>query len=429
MFGLVDCNNFFVSCERVFRPDLMGKPVVVLSNNDGCIIARSNEAKALGIKMGDPLFKVQSLLEREGVAVFSSNYTLYGDMSRRVMSLLSRYTPRQEIYSIDECFLDLCGMGMGGDQLRAYGEEIVRTVTKGTGIPISVGIAPTRTLAKVASKFAKKYPAYHGVALIDTEERRTKALRLFDIGDVWGIGRRMHNRLQEKGITTAWEFTQRRSDWVQRNFTITGLRTWKELRGTPCIELEELPLQRSLCTSRSFADQGIADRSALEEAVANFAAECARRLRERQAAASQLIVFAYTSRFRTDEPGDVIHQMIPLMVATNDPRELIKAALAGLRAHYKEGTFWYKKAGVVCLDLVPVGAVQAHLFDTVDRTRQRRLLETIDAINHKNGTGTVRVATQGNLSNFGLRTAYLSRRFTTDLNEVIQVKSGEKDKK
>ena len=421
MFGLVDCNNFFVSCERVFRPDLIGKPVVVLSNNDGCVIARSNEAKALGLKMGDPLFKVRGLLEREGVAVFSSNYTLYGDMSRRVMSLLSRYTPRQDIYSIDECFLDLSGMG-NGEKLHAYGKEIVRTVSKGTGIPVSMGIAPTRTLAKVASKFAKQYAGYQGVAVIDTAERQAKALRLFDVGDVWGIGRRMSQRLAAAGISTAWDFTQRRADWVKRQFTVTGLRTWKELRGTPCIEPEELPLQRSLCTSRSFSDQGISDHALLEEAVANFAGECARRLRERQACARQLIVFAYTSRFRTDESSDVIQQNVSLTVATNDPRELIKAALNGLRAHYKEGIYWYKKAGVVCYDLVSAGAVQTHLFDTVDRTRQKKLLEAIDTINQKNGTGTVRVASQGNLVNFGLRTAFLSRRFTTNLNEVIEVK-------
>ena len=423
MFGLVDCNNFFVSCERVFRPDLIGKPVVVLSNNDGCVIARSNEAKALGLKMGDPLFKVRGLLEREGVAVFSSNSTLYGDMSRRVMSLLSRYTPRQDIYSIDECFLDLSGMG-NGEKLHAYGKEIVRTVSKGTGIPVSMGIAPTRTLAKVASKFAKQYAGYQGVAVIDTAERQAKALRLFDVGDVWGIGRRMRQRLTAAGISTAWDFTQQRADWVKRQFTVTGLRTWKELRGTPCIELEELPLQRSLCTSRSFSDQGISDHALLEEAVANFAGECARRLRERQACTRQLIVFAYTSRFRTDESSDVIQQNVSLTVATNDPRELIKAALNGLRAHYKEGIYWYKKAGVVCYDLVSAGAVQTHLFDTVDRTKQKKLLEAIDTINQKNGTGTVRVASQGNLVNFGLRTAFLSRRFTTRLDEVIEVKIG-----
>ena len=371
--------------------------------------------------MGDPLFKVRDLLAREGVTVFSSNYALYGDMSRRVMSLLSRYTPRQEIYSIDECFLDLSGMG-DGHQLHTYGEEIVRTVSKGTGIPVSMGIAPTRTLAKVASKFAKRYPGYHGVAVIDTDERRAKALRLTEIGDVWGIGRRMRQRLTDAGIITAWDFTQRRADWIQRQFSVTGLRTWKELRGTPCIELNELPLQRRLCTSRSFADQGISDHATLEKAVANFAAECARRLRERKACARQVMVFAYTSRFHTDASSDVIQQSISLTVATNDPRELIKAALDGLRAHYKEGIYWYKKAGVVCYDLVPAGAVQTHLFDTMDRTKQKKLLEAIDAINRTNGTGTVRVASQGELQNFGLRTAFLSRRFTTNLNEVITVR-------
>lgn len=208
LFGLADCNNFYCSCERVFQPDLRDKPVVVLSNNDGCIIARSNEAKALGLKMGEPFYKVRDLLDRNGVAVFSSNYNLYGDMSRRVMSLLSRYTPALEVYSIDEAFLDLSGMGTS-DQLLSYSRDMVRAVTKGTGIPISLGIAPTRTLAKMASKFAKKYKGYQGVCLMDTEEKREKALKLFDISDVWGIGPRHTATLSYHGIHTAWDFTQK----------------------------------------------------------------------------------------------------------------------------------------------------------------------------------------------------------------------------
>ena len=421
MFALVDCNNFFVSCERVFRPDLQRRPVVVLSNNDGCVIARSNEAKALGLKMGDPFFEVRELLERERVTLFSSNYTLYGDMSRRVMSLLSRYTPHLEIYSIDEAFLDFSGMG-SGEQLKAYGDEIVRKVTKGTGIPVSMGIAPTRTLAKMASKFAKTYPGYKGVAMIDTEEKRTKALHLFEVGDVWGIGRRMLRRLEAHDVHTAWDFTQCRESWVRQQFTVTGLRTWKELRGFPCIKLDQQTIQHSLCTSRSFPDRGVADKQQLEEAVANFAAECARRLRSQQTAAGQLLVFAYTSRFRTDDPSDMIQQSITFPVPTHDARELIQAALQALRVHYKEGEFWYKKAGVVCYELVPAHAVQTNLFDKVDRVKQRRLLEAIDEINRKNGDGAIRVAAQGTIQRFGLKSEYLSPQYTTNLDDIIPLK-------
>ena len=220
MIALVDCNNFFVSCERVFRPDLRNTPCVVLSNNDGCVIARSNEAKALGIKMGAPFYQVRELLEKNGVAVFSSNYVLYGDMSRRVMTLLSAYTPKLDIYSIDEAFLDFSGMGTA-EELMPYARDMVRFITRGTGIPISLGIAPTRTLAKMASKFAKK--------------------KLFDIADVWGIGRRIGVRLKSIGVETAWDFVQRSEAWVRRELTVTGLRTWKELRGESCISIEDLP--------------------------------------------------------------------------------------------------------------------------------------------------------------------------------------------
>ena len=240
MFGLVDCNNFYCSCERVFNPELRTQPVVVLSNNDGCIIARSNEAKALGIEMGMPFYQAKELLEREKVAVFSSNYTLYGDMSRRVMMLLSEFTPELTQYSIDEAFIDLTGMG-GGEALRDYGKRIVRTIGKGTGIPVTLGIAPTKTLAKVASRYGKKYKGYEGVCLIDTEEKRIKALQGFDIADVWGIGRRSAKKLEYYGVKTAWDFTQWSESRVRRLLTVTGTRTWKELRGENCIDISELP--------------------------------------------------------------------------------------------------------------------------------------------------------------------------------------------
>lgn len=341
LFGLVDCNNFYCSCERVFHPDLIGKPVVVLSNNDGCVIARSNEAKALGLKMGDPFYQVKDILEKNNVAVFSSNYNLYGDMSKRVMSLLSRYTPKLTQYSIDEAFLDFSGM----DNLHEYGKEIVRKVSKGTGIPVSLGIAPTKTLAKMASKYAKKYKGYEGVCLIDTDEIREKALKLFEVGDVWGIGHRNTKKLEYYGIKTAWDLTQKSASWVRRELSVTGLKTWKELHGESCISIEELPHKQSICTSRSFPGIGLDKLQDLEEAVANFAASCSRKLRENHIACRNMTVFAYTSRFRADTPEDYISSDTIFPVATNNYQELVAYAVQALRRYWKgDGKYQYKKA-------------------------------------------------------------------------------------
>ena len=305
LIGLADCNNFFVSCERVFCPSLNGVPVVVLSNNDGCIIARSNEAKKLGFKMGEPFFQAKLRIEQHGVAVFSSNYNLYGDMSRRVMSLLRKMTPSIEQYSIDECFLDMSNMGTP-EETRARGLEIVKRVGKGTGIPISIGIATTRTLAKLASKYAKKYPGYHQCCLIDTEEKRRKALAGMPIEDIWGIGRKQTQQLHELGIYRALDFAEKSKAWVRGHFNITTVRTWMEMNGISCIDTYEPPQKQSICTSRSFPDQGITDHNILVEAVANFASRCGKKLREQHSLCGQLTVFAYTSRFNENEPSDMI---------------------------------------------------------------------------------------------------------------------------
>lgn len=420
LYGLADCNNFFVSCERVFRPDLRDKPVVVLSNNDGCIIARSNESKALGLQMGDPFFKVRTLLEKHQVAVFSSNYTLYGDMSRRVMSLLSAYTPRLDIYSIDEGFLDLTGRGDAG-QVRSYGLQIVRRIGQGTGIPVSLGIAPTRTLAKMASYFAKHYPAYQGVCLIDTREKREKALRLCPVKEVWGIGRHLRTDLEYYGIHTAWDFVQKTEEWIRHKFSISTVRTWKELQGTDCISPEELPHKKSICTSRSFAGEGICDHNLLEEAVANFAADSARKLRQQKTCCTQVTVFAYTSRFRTDAAQDTIQQNITLHVPTQDPAEIISTALTALRAHYKPETYYYKKAGVILWGIQPFHAIQTDLFDPIDRRKQAALTQAIDAINRKNGHNTIRMAVQGTEKQFYLKREHLSRQYTTNLDDIIEL--------
>lgn len=423
MFGLVDCNNFFASCERVFNPLLRDRPVVILSNNDGCIIARSNEAKALGIQMGAPFYQVKALLEQHQVAVFSSNYTLYGDMSRRVMMLLSDFTPELMIYSIDEAFLDLDGMGEG-DALLEYGYLIVRTVSRGTGIPVTLGIAPTKTLAKMASHFGKKYPAYRSVCLMDTAEKRQKALKLCPIGDVWGIGRRQGPKLEQAGVHTAWDFVQKSEAWVRRLCAVTGVRTWKELQGYSCIPNDDMPQKKSICTSRSFADEGLADLVQMEEALANFAASCSEKLKRQHSCCGGVTVFAYTSRFRTDIPAHTIYENVTLQVPTNDQQELIQIVLSALRRNWiDKAMFFYKKAGVIVWDITADTAVQTALFDHVDRGKQAALAKAIENIKIKNGRDAVRVAVQGTDRCAHLKREHLSRHYTTRLDEIIKVKA------
>lgn len=422
MFGIADCNNFFVSCERVFRPDLRTAPIVVLSNNDGCVVARSNESKALGVQMGDPYFKVKPLLDKHGVVVFSSNYALYGDLSRRVMSLLSTYTPQLDIYSIDEAFMELSGMGDAAF-LRDYGLEIVKHVWRGVGIPLSLGIAPTRTLAKIASRYAKKYPGYEGVCLIDTDEKRVKALSQFAIGDVWGIGRKSKAKLEYYGVHTALDLVGKSESWVHRLLSITGVRTWQELKGESCISLDELTYKQSICTSRSFSGQGLSSHDRLEEAVALYATECARKLRADGSCCRQIMVFAYTSRFRTDEPGHVIQQTVHLHVGTSSTSEIVSHALSALRSAYAPHPYLYKKAGVILSDMIPQGAVQADLFDPIDRGKQQRLQQAIDKITRSQGRDAVRIATLGNTPGAATRHDFVSPRYTTCLDDILVLKA------
>ena len=423
LFGLADCNNFYCSCERVFHPDLRNKPVVVLSNNDGCIIARSEESKSLGFKMGEPFYQVKDRLEQNEVAVFSSNYNLYGDMSKRVMSLLSTYTPKLDIYSVDEAFLDLSGMGEA-EQLVRYCKAMVKAIGKGTGIPISLGIAPTKTLAKMASKFAKRHKGYEGVCLIDSDETREKALTLFDIADVWGIGFQHTKKLAYHGIRTAWDFTQKSESWVRKEMTVTGVRTWKELKGVSCISIEELPHKKSICTSRSFAEQGLDRLSEVEEAVANFAAQCSRKLKEQHTVGQSVTVFAHTSRFRMDMPQDYIYQTANLQVPTNDHQELVSIAVKLLRNNWKgDSKCWYKKAGVIIWNICKDEAIQGSLFDLVDREKQSALAKAIEEINRKNGHNTIRVAVQGYDKKWHLKNEYVSKQYTTNLDDIIVVKA------
>ena len=461
MIGLADCNNFYCSCERVFRPDLIGKPVVVLSNNDGCVIARSEEAKALGYKMGDPFYQVKEKLEAEGVAIFSSNYTLYGSLSNRVMSMLSHYSPHIDQYSIDESFFEVDhsmaksffetthpmaehffqeslkenNTLLNDDSLlHQYGTRISADVLRAVGIPISIGIAETKTLAKIGSKFAKKYKGYQGCCLIDTDERRHKALSLFPIKDVWGIGRQIARKLDYMGIRTAAQFADKKESWVRSHFNITTVRTWKELNGESCISIEELPQKKSICTSRSFAGEGISDKDVVEEAVANFAVRCAEKLRRQGSVCQGITVFAWTSRFNENVPEYTIHDSLTLPIATNAQEEIVGAALSILRTKYPKPmadsrpdrpdmSFHFKKAGVILWQISPDHPRQQDLFDTIDRSRQKALMEAIDAINRKNGYGTIRQAVQGNGCRFDLKREYMSKRFTTDIHDILKVKT------
>jgi len=450
MIGLADCNNFYCSCERVFRPDLIGKPVVVLSNNDGCVIARSEEAKALGYKMGDPFYQVKGKLEAEGVAIFSSNYTLYGSLSNRVMSMLSHYSPHIDQYSIDESFFDVdqsTAERFFQDNLKEndtflnnesllhqYGARISADVLRAVGIPISIGIAETKTLAKIGSKFAKKYKGYQGCCLIDTDERRHKALSLFPIEDVWGIGRQISRKLDYMGIRTAAQFADKKESWVRSLFNITTVRTWKELNGESCISIEELPQKKSICTSRSFAGEGISDKDVVEEAVANFAVRCAEKLRHQGSVCQGITVFAWTSRFNENVPEYTIHDSLTLPIATNAQEEIVGAALSILRAKYPKSmadsrpdrpdmSFHFKKAGVILWQISPDHPRQQDLFDPIDRSKQKKLMEAIDAINRKNGYGTIRQAIQGTDCRFDLKREYMSKQFTTNIHDILKVKT------
>ena len=414
MIGVVDCNNFYVSCERVFRPSLQGRPVVVLSNNDGCVISRSNEAKALGIKMGVPFFEVKKLYESGRLEVFSSNFTLYGDMSRRVMSVLQRQIPRIEIYSIDEAFIDLEGLG----NVAALGRQLSKQVRQWTGIPVSVGIAPTKTLAKAASQFAKRYSGYRGCCLIDTIEKRMKALKLLDIADVWGIGRRIGRELKAAGVETAYDFSQWQRGRVERKYGVTLTRTWLELNGKATIDFEPSVAKKSITTSRSFKE-AITEYGVLEGLVADFAAHCTRKLREQKGSCSEVLIYIRTNRF-----DNVLRQYqnairVELAFPTSDVREIVKASLAGLRQIFRKG-FGYKQAGVTISNIYN-GVLPMELFDAVNRPKQELLLRSLDEIKQKYGHSAVGVAVQTDSSG-AMNRKHTSPCYTTNISDIITVK-------
>ena len=393
MFALADCNNFFASCERVFRPDLQGKPVIVLSSNDGCAIARSNEAKALGIKMGAPFFKIRDLVEKHGVAVFSGNMALYGNMSQRVRWVLEEFAPAVEVYSIDEAFLDL--RGMSNIDFDTYAKEISARCWKMTSIPVSVGIAPTKTLAKIASKLCKQYPKLRGGCYMHRPQDIEKVLRKYPVEDVWGIGRKSAAKLQARYVKTAYDFTQLPEAAVQKMMGITGVRTWKELQGIPCIEFEDgFEAKQSICVSRSFSSE-IYDVRELQEQIANFASTMAEKLRKQGSVASEVAVFAYTNRFKENQPQTHSSSLISFPTPTSEQRTIVAKTVAATQELFKVG-YGYKKAGVIATGIMAESEMVQSLFDDTEATeKEHRITSALDAINRAYGDGTLKLAVQG----------------------------------
>lgn len=415
MYALIDCNNFYASCERVFNPTLIGMPVVVLSNNDGCVIARSNEAKAIGIPMGAPAFEYEHLFRRYKVKVFSANFPLYGDMSRRVMSLLSNYSPHQEIYSIDECFLNLEGINV---DLQKYGLEMKARIEKGTGIPISIGTAPTKALAKLANRIAKKFPNETGGSyVIDTEEKRIKALKWLKVEDIWGVGRRNAKKLYAIGVYKAIDFVNLSEAWVRKNMTITGLNLQKDLKGIPTIEMVEPEKKKSIGTSRTF-ETDLRSFDEVRERITTFTSMGAEKLREQNSFCKRLIVFIGTNPFKEHETQYYPSIQIKLPFPTNSTLELVKFAHEGLKQIFKKNLY-YKRGGVLLTDFVDASVYQPSLFFNSD-PKHKKLMEVIDKLNDKYHRDVVRLASQDERKH-KMKQAHLSQHYTTDINEILTV--------
>ena len=393
MYGIADLDNCYVSCERVFRPDLKGVPVVVLSNNDGCVVARSNEAKAMDVKEGTPYFQLEQQFPNNKIAVFSSNYELYGELTGRVVSIIRKETPAYFRYSIDECFMYLDGIEL--DQLQQWGERLHKRVKREVGMPISIGLAPTKTLAKIASKLAKKFEVYHHCCMIDNDYKRERSLEWCPIEDVWGIGRRYAAKLQALGCKTALDFAKHHKDWVRQTFNnINIVRTWQELNGEDAVPNEELAKKKSIYTSRSFNGM-ISDIDTLRTHVSNYAARCAEKLRQQKTVASIVGVFVNTNMFREDLAQYWNFQEARLVTPTNSTIAIVKAASDVLQSIYRTG-YQYKKAGVIVMGIGPDSPIQQDLFDinAEQIEKMRRLDEVVDRINRMHGSETIVIGSQ-----------------------------------
>jgi len=416
MIALADCNNFYASCERVFRPELEGKPVLVLSNNDGCVIARTNEVKALGIKMGEPAFKIKEIIRKNKVHVFSTNFMLYGDMSNRVMSVLKEESSAIEIYSIDEAFMDMSDIGGVEEKAILLREQ----VKQWTGIPISIGLAHTKVLAKIANHIAKKYKK-NGVFVLEGDQLIERALRFFPVDDIWGVGKQSAKLLHKNNIKTAWQLSQCDDRWIKRNLNITGLKLVKELRGEICYPLGTVQApKKNICTSRSFGKE-VHSRDELRESVSTFAANCAKKLRDQNSVCKKISVFIITNPFKPEAKQYQGYQILELPTATNDSIEISKMALQGLQNIFKDDCV-YKKAGVIVHDISPENQLQLNMFDKVDRAKRKSLMLAYDTVNNKMGRDTLRLTVQGFDRKWKMKQEQLSPCYTTRVTELLVVK-------
>ncbi len=421
MYAVVDCNSFFCSVEKVFHPGLEGKPVCVLSSNDGCIVALTPEAKACGLRRGTPIFKVKDIVKRCGIKVFSANMPLYAAMSRRVTDILRGSIHHVENYSIDESFLDLRGYEKHHDLITLM-QNVRERILLCTDIPVSIGIAPSKTLAKVGSKFAKRYEGYRGVCMIDSEKKRRKALALFDMSDVWGIGRRTLVKLCGCGICTPLEFADKSEVWVKHQFNKQGHQTWLELNGIPCIDTTEVLRNQTICTSRSFADM-VGDLPSLKSAIASFASNCASKLRGQESVCRSVTVFIGSNRFRESLPQYDNAASVSLPVATSDTIEIVQAAFRCLESIYNS-SIMYKKAGVILSSIAPANPLQFDLFDTMTKRKEREvLMNVLDGLNRRYGAKTLTLAVEGTGHQpWHARCAYRSSNYLTDINEILTVR-------
>ena len=419
MFALVDCNNFYASCERVFQPKLENSPVVILSNNDGCVISRSNEAKTLGIPMGAPAFKYLNVFKKKQVNVFSSNYPLYGDMSQRIMKILSMHTPNIEIYSIDEAFLDFKGFKYCDLEKEAL--LLKRKIKRWTGIPVSIGIAPTKALAKIANKIAKKYVhKTRGVYLIKSEKQISNALKWTKVEDIWGVGRQYKKLLIRNGVVTANDFCKLPDQWVKKNMSILGLRLKKDLKGDSCIGLdEENPGKRSIATTRSFKEV-IKKYWEIEERVVTYASICSQKLRHQNSNCKAIIVFIRTSSHLASKQQYYNSSLVNLPNPTNSAITIAKYANMGLRRIFKKNIN-YKKAGVILTDLTPSDSKQLNLFQNTGNAHGN-LMKTIDKIHLRFGENILKLGNQDLNQTWKMRQEYLSYRYTTNVREIIKVR-------
>jgi len=422
MYALVDCNSFYASCEQIFRPDLEGKPVVVLSNNDGCIVAANMEAKALtALPMWQAVFKFEKELKELKVNIFSSNYVLYADMSNRVMQTLNQFSPEIEVYSIDEAFLKLDNFDYVN--LTEYALKIKNTVKKNTGMPVGVGIAPTKALAKLANHISKKFrDQLENVYVIDTEEKRIKALKWLKIGDVWGIGRAHKKRLQQKGVYTAFQFTQLADSLVRKEMGIVGLRLKKELEGKSCLQLEEVrPKKKAIGTAKSFGKK-LSDYNLISEALAYYVSECAVKLRKQKSCTQQMMVFLHTNQFSNFDKQYYRNIVVALPQATNSTIELVKYAEKALKKIFRDG-YRYKKVGILLTGLMPENEIQGNLFYNIDTSKHKAVMKTLDSLNQKMGKATVQIASSGNnRRKWKIRQEQLSPKYTTSWKELLVVR-------